>query len=146
MVLQIDPKAIKAQTMSGNVGGAASTGKDFNAFLGGMNAMGPAAVTATNMYSPNPNAPTVLSAAFSGTTSYQGVNSGYAPTMAGGWSGYSGRGQSVEQMMGLGYGTAKAGGMYDPGGGVVGGGEAIPGSGVQTGELVNTMNQNNLQL
>ena len=61
MILQIDPKAIKAKAMSGNVGRAAGTGKDFNAFLGGMNAMGDAAVTATNMYSPNPNAPTVLS-------------------------------------------------------------------------------------
>ena len=126
----INPEAIKAQTAGSSLG-TKGTG-DFNAFLDAANAMTPAFATAGQMYA-SPNAQSVLSAAFSGMSATGAVaQQANYPTMA-----------------------SYAPGMTKYGGpenmtpsNLQGGGDAvIPGtSGFSTGDLITSMNTNNLKL
>lgn len=110
------------------------TGKSFDAFLGVADAMGGTATTAGHMYG-SPNAATVLSSAFSGISQLSGMSGGGAyPSYAG-------------MNMG-GYAGPKNAGAYMPSG-IPGGGSdsVIPGAeGFSQWDMINTMNQNNLQL
>lgn len=117
----INPSVLKAkaQTTSKGVGGT----KDFNAFLGAVDAMGPTAMTSGQVYG-DVNSATVLSSAFSGVSSLNAQSAGYVPTMAGG------------------YGKV-GGGMGMPGAG----NPVVPGTeGFSQADMINTMNQNNLHL
>src|SRR3989338_2282830 len=115
-------------------GKAMSTSKDFNAWLQAADAMSPMGATINEQYgSTAPTSQAVLASAFSGIQSSSQVTGGggmAAPTFAGGS-----------------YGGAR-GGLYQTTGGVPGGSEpVIPGAeGFSTGDLINSMNQNNLHL
>ena len=145
MGLKIDPNMVKKMS----AGKAASVGKDFNAWLGAANAFGPMSSAVANQGG-SPTAATVLSAAFSGMQTYQS-HSGGGMGMSGYGGGYGsamgigggGGGAGVPGMMGVGGKTAG----YNPGGaGGVAGEEVVPGTGFQTWELMDNMNQNNLKL
>ncbi|MFH1653829.1 MAG: hypothetical protein ABIE74_07205 [Pseudomonadota bacterium] len=123
---KINPQAIKASSAGMKVGAS----KDFSSFIGAVNAMGPAAVTAGDMYAKVP-AQAVLQAAFSGAAQSGSVG-GSTPYMASG---------TVPGMMGAGsYAGMK--GTSVPGGTDPVGADA----GVDQATLMNTMYQNNLKL
>lgn len=128
---KVNPNAIKADLKASKV----SSTKDFGAFLGAVNAMSPAGASAAGMYG-DVKAQSVLNAAFSGMQEMS------VPSYASGKSG------DLEGMMGAG---SYNGMKYNPAlagiqGGTAAAGEAYPGSGVNTAELMNTMYQNNLKL
>jgi hypothetical protein len=133
----INPSAIQ-QAVRGK---AVTVGKDFNAFLGAADAMSGAAVTAGSMYG-SANAATVLGAAFSGVSALNNTPgmSGY-PSMAAGYGG----GVSSTGF----YGYGKYSSEYMPSGipGSSSSSSVIPGTeGFSQWDMINTMNQNNLQL
>lgn len=127
----INPQAIRSQPK----GKALSSGKDFDSWMSamqGVEAMGPAAATAGQMYG-TPNAQAVLASAFSGVST-TGAVAGQAayPSFAGGAMGEYGVGAAK-------YGSTSTFG--DPNAPVVPGTE-----GFTQAEMINTMNQNNLKL
>lgn len=130
-VQQIDINAIRANAMKS--AGVRPT-KDFNSFLGAADAMSGTAVTAGQLYG-SANAATVLGAAFSGVSQLNAISgSGSYPSYAagydmGGYAGFKGTGTT---MAGLTSGSS---------------GSVIPGAeGFSQADMINTMNQNNLQL
>ncbi|MBI4212514.1 MAG: hypothetical protein HY540_07750 [Deltaproteobacteria bacterium] len=126
-IAEIRPNDIKAQSTSKGLG----TTKDFNAFLGAVDAFGPAGATATQMYG-DVNSATVLSAAFSGVSSLRAQT---APSYAYGGAAMTG---DYTQAMLKGGSPGLAGGGANP---------VIPGTeGFSQADMINTMNQNNLQL
>jgi len=114
------PKASKAKGFGG----------DFNVMLDAVSAMGPTASTAAGMYG-STNSSAVLAAAFSGITtgaqSLGGASMTSTPSFAGG--------------MGAQYASTGSLGSLDPNAPVVPGTE-----GFSQMDMINTMNQNNLQL
>lgn len=133
----INPSAIQ-QAVSGK---AVKVGKDFNSFLGAADAMSGAAMTAGSMYG-STNAATVLGAAFSGVTALNNTPGMSAyPTTSGGYGG----GSALPGQMG----AMKYSSEYMPSGipGSSGSSSVIPGTeGFSQWDMINTMNQNNLQL
>lgn len=131
----INPSAIQ-QAVSGK---AVKVGKDFNAFLGAADAMSGAAMTAGSMYG-SANAATVLGAAFSGVAALNNT-----PGMSGYPSMSAGYGAGLPGQMG----AMKYSSEYMPSGipGSSGSSSVIPGAeGFSQWDMINTMNQNNLQL
>lgn len=136
----LNPKAIqegvKAKgTKAKNYGSYGSS--DFaDIMLGAAGAMGPAATTAGSMYG-SPNSAAVLAAAFSGINAtaahksgygvYGGASYGGTPYFAGGFGNYASTGGTI--------------GTLDPNSSVIPGTE-----GFSQMDMINTMNQNNLQL
>ncbi len=118
---------------------AMGSGADFGGMMDAINAMGATATTATGMYGSS-NSSAVLAAAFSGinAASAQGLGSGGAPYMASGSMG----GSLTYGMKGMSAGDSALGGVGSssttP---VVAGTE-----GFSQMDMINTMNQNNLQL
>ena len=110
--------------------------KDFDSFLGAVDAMGGAATTAGSMYGPA-NASAVLSSAFSGVSQLGAISgNGSYPSYAAGYDmgGYAGMKYSS---------TSMASGVA----GTSGSGSVIPGTDNFTQmDMINTMNQNNMQL
>jgi len=118
--------------------------KDFNAFLGAADAMSGTAMTATQMYGPSGMAPAVIAAAFSGTAQLnqysQQMSQISAPSFAGG-SAFGAMGSTG------GMGAMKYSGMPPGMTGAGGGSSVIPGTdNFSQADMINTMNQNNLQL
>lgn len=103
-------------------------GADFNVMLDAVSAMGPTASTASGMYGSS-NSSAVLAAAFSGITTGAQTLGGSTPTMT------SGSGLNSYMSTGGSIGT------LDPNASVVPGTE-----GFSQMDMVNTMNQNNLEL
>ncbi len=136
---QVNPMAIQNQVRAGRAGGAGKN--NFKASLAdvalGVEAMSGAGMTAANMYSPN--AGNVISAAFSGmgavgAVAGNGSYGGGVPSYSSGFDmgGYAGLKYST--LGGAGSGT----GSSNP---------VIPGTeGFTQADMMNTMNQNNLQL
>ena len=130
----INPLAIKA----GSKPKAMSTGKDFNAFLGAVEAFAPAGATAGQMYG-DVNSSTVLGAAFSGVSTLN------AQTAGGGVPSFA-----------HGTGASYAGGGFGGGfagtpafsKGVAGGGQAVVAgtNGFNRADLVNSLHSNSLEL
>lgn len=116
---------------------AMSSGADFSGMMDAVNAMGSTATTAAGMYGSS-NSSAVLAAAFSGinAASAQGLGSGGTPYMASGNMGMT------AGMKGMTAGDSTLGGVgtssTTP---VVAGTE-----GFSQMDMINTMNQNNLQL
>ena len=132
---QINPLAIKAQTAKK---GFKATGADFSGMLDAVNAMGTTAATAGGMYAGNTGM-AALNAAFSGlgTTSSAmssgGGGMGYNASFGGGMSG--------------GTPYLSAGTNFSASTLASGGNSVIAGSdGLSQADMINTMNQNNLQL
>lgn len=125
-------KAVKASSAKGLT-------KDFNAFLGAADAMAPATMTGAQMYSGNVNASTVLASAFSGIGQ---LNSLTAPSFAAG-AGVGYNGSPI-----AGYGSLKYSGQAMTGAAAGTGDGSLFGTntGFSQMDMVNTMNQNNLQL
>lgn len=136
----INPLEIKAAVAKKGFKGM-STGSGFSvAMLDAVNAMGPTAYTAGSIYGSN-NSAAVLSAAFSGI--------GATSSQMGGMSGMSGASYTGTPYMSGGYGSGYYkssslggfGGLSNPDS------SAIPGTtGFSQMDMINTMNQNNLQL
>lgn len=130
---KINPLAIKEATAGTQ---RISATKDFGSFIDAVNAMGPASVTAAEMYG-DVKSQSVLQAAFSG----MGQLPGSAPSYAMGTAG------SVEGLMGMGgYSAMK----YNPSSGFgkvsTGSDQGMFGTGVSQQDLMNTMYDNNLKL
>ncbi len=130
----INPSAIEQAVRKKSV----TVQKDFNAFLGAADAMSGAALTAGSMYG-SANAATVLGAAFSGVSQLNSLPgmSGY-PSMAAGYNlsstGFYGYGKYASEYMPSGIPGSSSSAV-------------IPGTeGFTQWDLINTMNQNNLQL
>lgn len=140
----INPSEIKASTSAGSA--KASTGKNFDAFLGAVDAMAPMNEQIMYGATGSENAAAVLHGAFTGVGGAAGAY-GYGASKAGGFGGgYGGFGSLSEYpgMMGVGsYGTYSGG--YKAAGGDFKGGN-VPGTDLPTGDLINTMNTNNLKL
>lgn len=128
----VNPAEIQQQGKA--TGKAMSTSKDFNSWLQAADAMSPMGYTINEQYgSSAPTSQAVLASAFSGVQSTSAVTSdaAYAPSFAGGGMGD--------------YGPRA--GLYQTVGGAGGSDPVIPGAaGFSTGDLINSMNQNNLHL
>jgi len=124
----IQPAEIKAGTKLKGV----STGKDFNQFLGAVEAFGPASAEATHQYG-SVSSGAVLSSAFSGVSASR---SQMAPSYAFG-------GAPLPGSTPYGMSPMKAGGVLPPGSGTFVD-NTTPG--FSTGELMSSMHQNNLNL
>jgi|SRR3989338_1069666 len=145
--INIDPKAIQgeASKSKGISGAKAST---FNAYMGSVNAMGPFAGELTYQTSGNTNAATVLSAAFSSfpaaASAFAGGGGMGVPSYAGGYGGGSMTGSQVPGLAG-GPGMMRAAyttpGLGDPNAPV-----SADTPGFKQGDLVNTLNKNNMDL
>lgn len=139
---------IEQTRMQGGTRGKASSvgsGADFNVMLDTISAMGPTAATAGQMYG-SPNSAAVLGAAFSGIGATSAATGGM-----GGGGGMSMAGTSGAPYLAAGMGNMRAmSGMGDMGGGGVGGSSPVfggtEGTGMSQMDMINTMNQNNLQL
>jgi len=134
---KINPIAIEAGARKGaSRGKGVSTGNNFGFMLDAIGAMGPTAMVAGQRYG-SPNSQAVLGAAFSGIgASAQQVGGGVSGSVSGGFGG-----GAPYLAAGVGYkgDTLGVGGL--------GGTSAIPGAeGFSQMDMVNTMNQNNLQL
>jgi len=122
--------------------------KDFNAFLGAADAMSGTAMTATQMYGPSGMAPAVISAAFSGTSALnqysQQMGQISAPSFAGGSSAFGAVG-STGGMGAMSYADPYM--KTTTTGTASGSTSVIPGTdNFSQADMINTMNQNNLQL
>lgn len=119
------------------------SGADFNGMLDAIGAFGSTAATAGQIYG-SPNSAAVLGAAFSGIGATSAVTGGMGGGgMSAGYSGapYLAAGMGdMKSMGGMGMGGVSATG----GSGEVFGGTA--GTGMTQMDMINTMNQNNLQL
>lgn len=140
----INIRAIQANATKSSGAKAVGT-KGFDDILGAAGAMSDTAMTAGQMYGP-PNASTVLASAFSGIGQLSAMS---APAYATG-AGFGGGGMGGGGMnMAGSYGLSKASSAYMPSGipGSSGGSSVIPGTeGFSQWDMINTMNQNNLQL
>ncbi|MFH1829451.1 MAG: hypothetical protein ABH871_01575 [Pseudomonadota bacterium] len=113
------PKASKVKGMGGG---------DFDVMLDAVSAMGPTATTSSQMYGSG-NSSAVLAAAFSGISSGAQTLGGATPSFAGGYG------------AGAQFASTGSIGTLDPNAAVVPGTE-----GFSQMDMINTMNQNNLQL
>ena len=132
----INPTDIQRQHAA--TGKAMGVSKDFNAWLDAVGAMQPMGMTVNEQYgSSSPTSQAVLASAFSGVQSTNVVTAGASyPSLAGG-------GGALAE-----YAGPRAG-LYQQAGGAIPGADqaAIPGTeGFTTGDLINTMNTNNLHL
>ncbi len=132
----INIKAIQANAIRSSGPKAVGT-KSFDDFLGAVDAMSGAATTAGQMYGPV-NASTVLSSAFSGVSQLSAMS---APSYA------SGAGMGGVSSPGyMGYGKSSSAYLSSS----IAGTDStsvIPGTdGYSQADMINTMNQNNLQL
>lgn len=134
----LNPKAIQEGVKTKGTKAKSYGGSNFDAMLDAVGAMSPAATTAGGMYG-SPNSAAVLAAAFSGINATSAHRSGYG--VYGGAS-YGG---------GAPYFAAGFGGNYASTGGTIGtlnpNAPVVPGTeGFSQMDMINTMNQNNLQL
>lgn len=136
--VRIDPKAIEAGRITSRASPTAKA-SSFNSVMGAIDAMGPFARELTYQTSGSANAATVLHTAFTALPAAGASLGGQAPSFA------------------MGYGSLPyAKGSYGGVGGIPGlenqpsypttGGTVVPGTNLTQFELLQTMNQNNLQL
>jgi len=123
--LAIKAKATKIKTRGGRGFQSTLSNVKASAMLDAVGAMGGTTATAMGMYG-SPNSATVLAAAFSGVNQYNAVSGGGIPSYA---------------SMGMG-GQSIGGGMP-----INAGAPVVPGTdNFSQMDMINTMNQNNLQL
>lgn len=143
---RIDPRSMTRGTGGKVKGASVGSGADFGDVMSGaadfVNAFSPTAVAYNNYRGGNPAAGAVLSAAFSGINqmSAQSTGGGYGASYAGGGT-PSFAGGSVGT--GTNYLSTSSGvGSLDPNASVISG----TGESFSQMDMINTMNQNNLQL
>lgn len=135
----VNPDQIKAQGLNNKSKGTKTKAyavSDFDATMGAISAMAPMATATNQVYGGSPNSGAVLAAAFGGINELG--------AQRGGFGGYAGASYGGAPYMAAGFGAQYAGGSIgtlDPNAPVVPGTE-----GFTHMDMINTMNQNNLQL
>lgn len=147
----INPIEIRQQAMAAPAGAKSSVrgmGSSFGDFMAGVSAMSPFASEFTYQATGNPNAATVLNAAFTSFPAAASAFSGQAPSWAAGYGGGMGSVSPYGMPWGSGPGgIPNLGGHYpEQMGGLVSGGQAVPGTNLSQFQLMDIMNQNNLRL
>jgi len=145
--IKIDPKAVQTSAKAATVSQAkGQTVSSFDTMMGSVSAMGPFAGELSYGLSGDPTAASVISAAFNSfpaaaSTMAGGAPAGYYPSYGKGTFAAT---QSDAQLAGI--SGAGAFGSQTYAGPGVSGNQQIAGTGVTPYDLMQTMNQNNLQL
>jgi hypothetical protein len=142
--IRIEPKKISGKAQSGPVG------SNFDSFLGAVDAMAPMNTEVMYQASGSTSAAAVLHGAFTGMGGAAGAY-GYGPASASGGSGGFGALSEYPGIMGVGSSSTYAGyagggskGFESTGGSTTSG--QVAGTGMNTPEVLNTMNINALKL